>query len=670
MHRIFFTLLLMFPCWLSADVQIIDDIEFGANFDGVWQSGVYHPDVYNRTYTFTTRNLGGEADTRTATWTFPIIEPGLFNVYASISPNIADLTEDAQYEVIAGNKVYEFIVDQNNARSNFNDSGDIVIFGIDNDWVFLGTVIVTDGVSLLEVKLSNNFDSGSVVMADAIRVERAVSGTPGPQGEQGDVGPRGAMGPPGEAGPPGQRGPQGERGEAGPQGERGAPGSTGPKGEPGAIGPVGPQGVKGEPGIAGLRGPQGEKGEPGSVGPRGPEGAKGNAGLIGPKGNKGDQGPPGINGLPGLNSYILQEPLDPGDEPTCPSGGVRIITFLDLNRNNEFNDTDPSQTTTLCHGSSYPAPTPPEARSFTTTITKNSIGRFELFGKDSAGGDDITEYFITEEPLRGTISRVGALVTYRPRSGFVGVDQLTYRVLDSNNEVSEPAIVTIKVEEEMDLLITVTMVVDYAKDANKTLTEKDLWFKQAMEAKDYSVLVVDDDEIKVDKPEAFEKVDRGSFIFISESVNSTEINTKLNYLTTPVIVTEKNLWDDFNMSQGEVKQAENRKSIVVLNDEHTITQGHSGTANVLAGNGKIFGANLHSSALKLAKIGGGESGHSGATIFVYEAGATSFNNQTSLQGGTSSMSGLRIGLFPYESELSEIGKSIYLQTVDFVVEGM
>ena len=144
------------------------------------------------------------------------------------------------------------------------------------------------------------------------------SGTPGPQGiqgEQGPVGPQGEQGPAGPQGPIGLTGPagatgqagavgpqgiQGEPGPVGPQGQQGPIGLTGPAGATGQAGAVGPQGIQGEQGPVGPQGEQGPAGPQGPIGLTGPAGATGEAGAVGPQGIQGEQGPAGPQGPIGL----------------------------------------------------------------------------------------------------------------------------------------------------------------------------------------------------------------------------------------------------------------------------------------------------------------------------------------------------------------------------------
>ena len=93
----------------------------------------------------------------------------------------------------------------------------------------------------------------------------SITGTPGPQGANGE---KGAMG------PQGSQGPKGDKGDMGLQG------SQGPKGDKGDMGPQGKQGPKGDIGPKGSASSKGDKGDKGDMGPKGEKGDKGDTGIA------------------------------------------------------------------------------------------------------------------------------------------------------------------------------------------------------------------------------------------------------------------------------------------------------------------------------------------------------------------------------------------------------
>ena len=133
---------------------------------------------------------------------------------------------------------------------------------------------------------------------------------------------------------------QGPAGPTGAVGLPGLPGATGPQGPTGPQGLTGAQGLEGPPGRAGAQGPQGSKGD---TGPAGLQGPRGDTGLAG---TPGTPGAPGATGTNGLSALISQTILAEGD-PTCPLGGVQIITQL--------SDGSNLQTSTLCSGIPLPS---------------------------------------------------------------------------------------------------------------------------------------------------------------------------------------------------------------------------------------------------------------------------------------------------------------------------
>ena len=156
------------------------------------------------------------------------------------------------------------------------------------------------------------------------------NGIPGPVGPQGPVGPAGVQG---VAGPVGPIGPTGPTGPVGPQGPQGAIGPTGATGSTGATGATGAQGIQGLQGIQGV---------PGATGPQGIQGP------AGPTGANGQTGSSGIQGSPGYSSVIKLETEAPG--VNCISGGVKISTGLDLDRNFTLDQSEVSSIGYICNG--------------------------------------------------------------------------------------------------------------------------------------------------------------------------------------------------------------------------------------------------------------------------------------------------------------------------------
>ncbi|XP_043212983.1 uncharacterized protein LOC122377089 [Amphibalanus amphitrite] len=145
-------------------------------------------------------------------------------------------------------------------------------------------------------------------------------GEPGPRGPKGEIGLPGlpgVKGEPGPIGPPGLKGVRGYTGNKGQKGRDGLEGRDGLPGEPGMDGIPGRNGLDGfpgvdgipgqdgTPGINGLPGRDGNDGEKGAKGDAGPKGERGEVGLVGPRGRKGEAGKDGQNGIPGINTTLV-----------------------------------------------------------------------------------------------------------------------------------------------------------------------------------------------------------------------------------------------------------------------------------------------------------------------------------------------------------------------------
>ncbi|QHT66263.1 hypothetical protein GXP67_06120 [Rhodocytophaga rosea] len=164
-------------------------------------------------------------------------------------------------------------------------------------------------------------------------------GSTGSKGDKGDKGDTGLQGIQGETGPQGQKGDTGDTGLQGPQGPVGAIGLQGPKGD---LGNIGPQGIQGEVGPIGATGPQG------SQGTKGDKGDKGDTGDVGPQGPQGLPGLAGTNGINGYNS--LSKTTLEAAGVNCVSGGQKIESGQDLNRNNILDAAEIISTSYICNG--------------------------------------------------------------------------------------------------------------------------------------------------------------------------------------------------------------------------------------------------------------------------------------------------------------------------------
>lgn len=111
------------------------------------------------------------------------------------------------------------------------------------------------------------------------------------------------------------------------------------------------EGQRGPRGKTGMRGPQGPAGATGARGDTGPKGADGRDGAQGPKGDKGDTGPAGAEGLTALTATAA-EPAG----ANCPTGGIRVDSGVDTNRDNQLDagEVNAPATRYVCNGAQGP----------------------------------------------------------------------------------------------------------------------------------------------------------------------------------------------------------------------------------------------------------------------------------------------------------------------------
>jgi hypothetical protein len=128
------------------------------------------------------------------------------------------------------------------------------------------------------------------------------------------------------------------------------------KGDTGAQGLKGDQGEtgeQGEQGIQGIQGIQGETGEQGIQGIQGETGEQGEQGIQGIQGETGEQGEQGIQGEAGFTTLFTNTVEAAGSN--CATGGVRIDSGLDSNRNGVLDAGEITSTRYVCNGAEGPS---------------------------------------------------------------------------------------------------------------------------------------------------------------------------------------------------------------------------------------------------------------------------------------------------------------------------
>ncbi|NET48228.1 MAG: PKD domain-containing protein, partial [Merismopedia sp. SIO2A8] len=104
--------------------------------------------------------------------------------------------------------------------------------------------------------------------------------------------------------------------------------------------------------------------------------------------------------------------------------------------------------------------TPPVATNDTATLSQGDTLALDLLSNDLDPDQPLTSSNIhsTTQPLHGTLSRNndGTLI-YRPHDGYIGTDQFTYTLRDSDGELSAPATVQLDISNRAPEIETLTL---------------------------------------------------------------------------------------------------------------------------------------------------------------------------------------------------------------------
>jgi hypothetical protein len=136
---------------------------------------------------------------------------------------------------------------------------------------------------------------------------------------------------------------------------------------------------------AGPQGPTGETGATGAPGPTGPDGAPGPQGATGAPGPTGPTGPAGADGTAGLTTLLKTTVEAAG--VNCATGGTKVETGLDQNRNTSLEPTevDTALTRFICDGATGPQGMPGSTGSSGATGAQGPSGTLGAYGDGSAG---------------------------------------------------------------------------------------------------------------------------------------------------------------------------------------------------------------------------------------------------------------------------------------------
>ena len=615
-----------------------------------------------------------------ASWIFQDLEPGEYDIFVSYVRG-PDQTQDATYFIddSATDATRSFTVDQ---RQDVFDYVDAQF----NFWRYLGSIHLLGDE--LVVTLRNTFMTGRYLSADAVRLELVQGGSElaGPPGPQGPIGPRGETGPPGEegergpagvkgdrglpgpqgpagpagepgppgpkgeqgiAGPVGPAGPQGDQGLPGPQGPRGETGPAGPQGEQGLAGPVGPVGPQGEVGPAGEQGPQGDPGPQGERGLAGPPGAQGPKGEPGPQGLRGEAGPRGERGLSGergprgFHSLIEQQLLAPGSDGNCPLGGILVTSYLDVDENGEFSDADQNvQRNYLCAPRSE---TPPLAFDINVSTSSSREVVVELAGYDENNEDIVDWRLGALQPEVGSLVKNGSQVLYRPEAGYTGRVSFSYQAVDEYGDTSDPATAS----------ITINGAALFVVGDVSSIRDQDVDIINLLSALGFSVGVIEDNNVSVSDALARD------LILISESANSSDIDSNLKDVARPFIIWEYNLWDNFNLVNTQGLSSQNETQIEILAAEQPLATGYSGQTAVVDQPINFTWGTVNANAINIARV---DALNNRSALFLYPEGAQLFNGDIA--------PARRIGIFSprtsssNQSRLTEAGINLYRKAIN------
>ena len=212
--KLYFVFALFSPQVLS-QTFVVDNSDPGFYLTGDWSTRD-DDKVINDSYIVGSKAKGNSSPSQ-AQWIFDDLEVGEYQLFASYQ-SLPNSTQGAKYLISLNDETFVIEVDQQKGILNFTDAEGM-------GWVHLGDFHISDqGDRSLVVALSTNFQTGSTVSADAIRlnfVGQGSQGAPGPQGHPGPAGPPGETGAPGPTGLTGPTGPTGPQGEIGPRGESG-----------------------------------------------------------------------------------------------------------------------------------------------------------------------------------------------------------------------------------------------------------------------------------------------------------------------------------------------------------------------------------------------------------------------------------------------------------------
>ena len=225
----------------------------------------------------------------------------------------------------------------------------------------------------------------------------------------------------------------------------------------------------------------------------------------------------------------------------------------------------------------------------------------------------------------------------------------------------------------LQVVVPSAMATDVAFIVNNVgLTNQgDVVVNDLLVSRGFNVTLVSQNE---DATTTLEAADAADLVIVSESVGSGNVNTEVVESTSPILLYEAYLYDDFAWTGGTISNdfaagddggntpPDMTDSITIVQPDHPLAAGlPAGDVPVYTAPGRIAWGNVSSGATVVATLPGEPDA---ATIFVYEAGA--------LDRDGFPVPARRVGLFPSgltltDSELTEEGLGLFNSALNFVL---
>lgn len=311
----------------------------------------------------------------------------------------------------------------------------------------------------------------------------------------------------------------------------------------------------------------------------------------------------------------------PGNE-ACPFGGTQIVTYrdqdgslsydenIDVTVSIEYQCRDGNSGGTDSDGDGtidLPSDGNAAPRAFTggALTGPNTPVSVPLSGEDDDGS--VASYRIVKAPANGSATIVNQSASYTPIPGFTGKDQFTFAVIDDKGKQSAEAVVNVLVGGKA------LFVADF-----NAQHPRDVLARSLMEEMGLTVSIVDDDDSVLEQgPTGMD------LVFVSETVQSGSIGTKLNGLTVPAIVWDGLVCRSMLLSDpGEILRVPDQTDVAVRAEAHPALGGFKGTLTVSTMPALLGYFNTVKDAVVLTSLAGDSTK---PTAFMVDGGKTNWN---------------------------------------------